>query len=275
MIFFDLPGPRTHLGDAQALSVEPLTKKIRLDGGMQINHVSAVGNEAIGGGIAPITKVSTARRQLQVKSPSIYFEYSPSVYVGQCVKNAVVVQRGSGHDVLQASVLFSPRVSDIDTGTITQEVKGNLKRHIDFWEQIEANSTVHDIINNGYKIPLLHIPPSRFFKNNRSALQHSQFVTSEIRELLLSGRIKEVSHPPYLVNPLTVSVRGSQKRLILDLSSLNVNVYKDKIKFDDWKAMIHFLAKGIFMFKFDISKGYHHIDIFSTASKISRFLLGN
>ena len=39
-------------------------------------------------------------------------------------------------------------------------------------------------------------------------------------------------------------------------------MYKDKIKFDDWKVMEQFIQSGVFMFKLDIKQGYHHIDIF-------------
>ena len=140
-------------------------------------------------------------------------------------------------------------------------VKGRLKEHRAYWERIGCNKTILDILREGYRIPFYSTPPKNFNKNNKSALKHEGFVTSAIQELLDTGRIVELPEPPYIVNPLSVSDNGEKLRLILDLRLVNGHVYKDKIKFDDWKIMEHFLEQGGFGFKFDISQGYHHIDI--------------
>ena len=78
---------------------------------------------------------------------------------------------------------------------------------------------------------------------------------SELKELLNSGRILEVSTLPHVVNPLSVSISGEKLRLMLDLSYVNLFVYKDRIKFEDWKIMEEFVEKFDFMFKFDIKSG--------------------
>ena len=61
------------------------------------------------------------------------------------------------------------------------------------------------------------------------------------------------------------------KRLILDLRHVNKHVYKDKVKFDDWKVMEQYLQQGGYMFKFDIKQGYHHVDVDTTHQKILGF----
>ena len=69
-------------------------------------------------------------------------------------------------------------------------------------------------------IPFLFItvPQIAFFDNNHSALAHSDFVLEAIQELLLSGSVVQVSTPPHVVNPLSVSIQScGKKRLILDL----------------------------------------------------------
>ena len=49
-------------------------------------------------------------------------------------------------------------------------VKGNLKKHLPFWEKtIRANETVRNILKNGYKLPFLCTPSNGEFKNNSSA----------------------------------------------------------------------------------------------------------
>ena len=140
-------------------------------------------------------------------------------------------------------------------------VKGRLRENIQYWEDIGCNETILQVIREGYRIPFLTTPPSTFLKNNRSAVEHSSFVTKAIQELLDTGRIKEVETPPVVVNPLSVSSKNGKERLILDLRHVNKHVYKQKIKFDDWKVMEQFLKEGGYVFSFDIKQGYHHVDM--------------
>ena len=138
-------------------------------------------------------------------------------------------------------------------------VKGSLKNHLQFWHKIGANVSTIDVLKNGYKIPL---PKAAKFPNNHSTLNNANFVTQAVEQLLKKGRIKEVKTPPYVVNPLSVSENGSQKlRLILNLRNVNKLVFKDKIKSDNWKIMQDFLQPTDLPFKFDISQGYHYIDV--------------
>ena len=117
------------------------------------------------------------------------------------------------------------------------------------------------------------MPKAAKFPNNHSALHNANFVTQAVEQLLNTGRIKEVKNPPYVVNPLSVSENGSQKlRLILDLRYMNKHVFKGKIKFDNWKIIQDFLEPIDLLFKFDISQGYHHIDIDEQHQKYLGFL---
>ena len=50
-------------------------------------------------------------------------------------------------------------------------VKGRLKSHLDYWENvIGANTVVTSVIKESYKIPSTYIPQKAYFKNNKSAL---------------------------------------------------------------------------------------------------------
>ena len=104
-------------------------------------------------------------------------------------------------------------------------------------------------------------PPSVFLKNNKSAKIHREFVTEAVLELIATERVQEVPAPSYVVNPLSVSVKGSDRRLILDLRHVNLHVFKSKIKFDDWRVMEDLVETGGYLFKFDLKQGYHHVDI--------------
>ena len=61
---------------------------------------------------------------------------------------------------------------------------------------------------------------------------HADFVQEAISELIMSGRVLEVSQLPHVINPLSVSVQSSgKKRLILDLRYVNQYIKTEKIKY--------------------------------------------
>ena len=159
---------------------------------------------------------------------------------------------------------FDMNSHDIDLGTLTNKanVKWSLRKYLEHWHHIGANPSVIDTIENGYKIPFFTTSVSKSFQNNQSAIQNANFVTCTVKELLKFCRTKETRAPPYIVSPLTVAKNNHNKpRLILDLRYVNSFVYKGKIKFDDWRTMQDFVDNEGFPYKFDISQGYHHIDI--------------
>ena len=79
-----------------------------------------------------------------------------------------------------------------DPGSTPLSIKGTLKAHVQFWERINAPPFITECIREGYKIPFYLTPQMAEFKNNSSALKHSDFVQSSILELLSSGRICRV-----------------------------------------------------------------------------------
>ena len=100
-------------------------------------------------------------------------------------------------------------------------VKGRLKDNVNFWKIIEANDFILNTISNGYEFPFSSLPNSEFFKNNRSALDNSEFVLQAINDLLSCGAVVESATPPLVVNPLTVADNVTKKRLVLDLRHVN------------------------------------------------------
>lgn len=79
--------------------------------------------------------------------------------------------------------------------------------------------------------------------------------------MLKNGIILQVNDVPHLVNPLTVSIDAKGKEhLILDLRYVNQYVVLYKFKLEGIKEALDFVQKDGFMFKFDLSSGYHHID---------------
>ncbi len=123
---------------------------------------------------------------------------------------------------------------------------GRLKAHGSFWRQIGAPQFILNVVCSGYVIPFLNEPPGSFSDNNRSALDHVDFVTDAISELVRLGTAVQVDDRPYIVNPLSVSVQSDGKeRLILDLSFVNLYLRKFKIKFEDGKIVGPLTVKQI------------------------------
>ncbi|XP_053403229.1 uncharacterized protein LOC128558328 [Mercenaria mercenaria] len=99
-------------------------------------------------------------------------------------------------------------------------------------------------------------------KNNKSALREKDFVDKALSDLLEKRCIYEVPFVPHNVSPLSVATNSSgKKRLILDLSVLNLYVKKERVKFEDYKVAKEFLVPHGYMYKYDLTSGYHHIDI--------------
>ena len=72
----------------------------------------------------------------------------------------------------------------------------------------------------------------------------------------ISAVTKLTPPPPRVVNPLSVSIDSSGKKcLILHLRYINMHLYHDKIKLDNWKFFKNYLLtnKGS-LFKFDLKK---------------------
>ena len=87
-------------------------------------------------------------------------------------------------------------------------------------ETLAASDFVLDMIRRGYRLPFAEYPSECFLKNNRSALQHPDFVAEAIIGLLSNGCIVEHDVPPFCVNPLTVA-EEKKLRLVIDLRHVN------------------------------------------------------
>lgn len=143
------------------------------------------------------------------------------------------------------------------------KVKGRLKTHISFWEKISANEDILNVIRFGYKIPFLDTPDQSYSVNNKSAIDNMDFVESSISEMLANNYIVQTPFIPHVVNPLSVSINKQGKKwFILDLRLVNKHIWKEKISFEDWKVALDYFEKDSYCFKFDLSKGYYHLDIF-------------
>ncbi len=150
-------------------------------------------------------------------------------------------------------------------------VVGRLNRCKQYWfDNFDPPVFVKDILNHGYVIPFKSLPPRAYLKNNRSSLNHPEFVCEAIEKLLVTGSITEHDSPPHVVNPLTVS-EGKKLRLVLDLRHVNQFTYVTKFKYEGLSTLAGMFSQNFFFFTFDLESGYHHIDIFQQHQKYLGF----
>ena len=142
-------------------------------------------------------------------------------------------------------------------------IKGNLRRNAEFWEEnIQANEFVLDIVKNGYSLPFLVLPDKYEAKrNNLSALKERVFVEAQIQILLEGAFISEVESVPFCVNPLTVAENESKLRLVLDMSYVNDFLDVPSFKYEGLSNFSDMVSENDYAIKFDLTSGYHHIEI--------------
>ena len=68
-------------------------------------------------------------------------------------------------------------------------VKGNLRRKLEFWKRIGTSKFLLNVIERGYMLPFFSLPEPAVFRNNRSSLAHAKFVEDAIRELVMLSRV--------------------------------------------------------------------------------------
>ena len=94
--------------------------------------------------------------------------------------------------------LFSSCSDEFSVKGGSNGVKGRLKSLLNFLvEALDASDFVLDMIKRGYRLPFAQYPSQCFLKNNRSALQHPEFVAEAITELLSNGCIVKHVVPPF------------------------------------------------------------------------------
>jgi len=145
------------------------------------------------------------------------------------------------------------------------QVRGRLKTHLHAWKELSPTYSVLSIIKEGYKLPPLTIPHSVVLRNNKSVFDNGDFVFNAIDDLLVKQCVSIVDSQPWVVNPLSVSVRNNEKkRLVLDLRHVNSYLYKYKFKCEDITTVQQLLGESYYLYTFDIKGVYHHVEIFES-----------
>ena len=109
-------------------------------------------------------------------------------------------------------------------------------------------------------MPFTSISPPFYASNNKYSLHHPQFVSQAITKLQRNNCVEVLKQKPYCCNPLTV-VEGKKLCLALDLRRLNKHIKHNKLRYKNLNALAKMLNKGDYFTTFDLTSGYHHIEI--------------
>ena len=144
---------------------------------------------------------------------------------------------------------FTSDVFEYESSGKAISVVGHLKEHIGFWKSIGCSDYVLDVIDRGCVIPIQGEVDCVFHKSNRSSRDEPEFCRTAIEELLENKAVVEVREPPFVVNPLSVSIKNYKKRLVIDLRHFNKAVVSTKCKYEGIDTA---LQQGGYMTAFDL-----------------------
>ena len=109
-------------------------------------------------------------------------------------------------------------------------------------------------------MPFTSISSPFYASNNKYSLHHPQFVSQAITKLQQNDCVEVLKQKPYCCNPLTV-VEGKKLCLALDLQRLNKHIKHNKLRYKNLNTLAKMLNKGDYFTTFDLTSGYHHIEI--------------
>ena len=133
-----------------------------------------------------------------------------------------------------------------------------------------------EILNlvSGYQIGFVNTPVQKKPRMSRASGEDAEFVSQEIKQLLLKGAIIKT---PSLENGFysrifTVPKKGGALRPVIDLSSLNKFVINHHFQMENIHCLKTLILKGDFMTNIDLKDAYLSVRIHERSQKFLRFI---
>ena len=110
-------------------------------------------------------------------------------------------------------------------------------------------------------------PARAAFKNQATALKEKEFVSEAVQKLIATGAAYKVRKRPHIVSPIGVAYREVdpnkplKKRLIFNGRYLNRHLVIPKFKYESLSMVRDLLVPSGYMWYFDLTAGYHHVDV--------------
>ena len=129
----------------------------------------------------------------------------------------------------------------------------------DFWRRLECPEYVLDIVENGYRLPLVKQPSHVWRRNSAVCAQHEQFIDAQLEKLLLGGCVVEVRERPLVVCSLSVDTSRTNPRLIYNYRPVNPWLSVPKFRYESVVTARDMLPSPAYCFQFDVESAYPHI----------------
>ena len=143
------------------------------------------------------------------------------------------------------TLVNSDRDWEILYKTEERSTRGILKEKSHFWKnELKPALIVQNMIDNGYIMPCITIPPSFNATNNKSNLINSRFISQAISKLLKKNCIEELDQKSYCCNPLTVA-ESKKLRLVLGLHHINSFIKQNNFRYENLTLYQKFWVKEI------------------------------
>ncbi|KAJ8708471.1 hypothetical protein PYW07_010596 [Mythimna separata] len=146
---------------------------------------------------------------------------------------------------------------------------GRLSRFVEVWKEEGAPQNILQTIT-GYIIPFVKKPPRVPFHSKIISRFETKKLNSEI-QTLIQQKVLEIStvQAGFLSTMFPVPKPNNKVRPIINLKGLNKFLTPKKFRLLNHFRVPHFLQKGDFLIKIDISQAYFHIPV---ANRHRRFL---
>ena len=151
---------------------------------------------------------------------------------------------------------------------------GRLAHFAEKWEEITDNKWVLSIVRNGFRIPLIKIPPLSSVPI-RMSQSSSPFLREEIENLLNKRAVERVQNPRtpgFYSRIFLVPKKNGKFRLILDLSLLNRYIEKQAFKMETVKSVRQAMRLNDWAVSIDLTDAYLHVPIHRQSRKYLRFV---
>ena len=181
-------------------------------------------------------------------------------------------------DVRTPACMKAPEVPPLLVRTSDQspeKIAGRLSKFSGAWSEIGADAWVMRIVQWGYKIPFVTLPPLRFQGQEttypKGSLKWSS-LNQSVQELRNKGAIEPAPLSPGFYSRLFLVRKATGEwRPIIDLSSLNVFVHCPSFTMETPRSILRALQQGQWLTSLDLKDAYFHIGIHPADRRYLRF----
>ena len=139
------------------------------------------------------------------------------------------------------------------------------------WSEIGADPWVMRIVQWGYRIPFITLPPLRY-QGQETTYPKWSSLSQSVQELRNKGAIEPASLTPGFYSCLFLTTKATGEwRPIIDLSSLNVFVHCPSFTMETPRSIFGALQQGQWLTSLDMKDAYFHIGINPADRRYLRF----